>query len=97
MSSVNYSEVCQRLLRHDRSIEDLLPSLEALGLGVISFDTTDAEIAASLSKETARLGLGLADRACLALGIRYKLPVFTADRAWTRLRSMPVPIHLVRL
>ena len=44
---------------------------------------------------TGHLGLSLADRACLALGQRLNLPVYTADRVWAQLQ-LSIPIHLIR-
>ena len=40
-------------------------------------------------------GLSLGDRACLALGIALKAPVYTADRSWKNLK-LGVRIHVVR-
>jgi PIN domain nuclease of toxin-antitoxin system len=60
----------------------LRTDLEALGLTILPFDTADAEAAAHLW--TAGSGLSLADRACLALGIRHGAPVWTADHLWLR-------------
>jgi PIN domain nuclease of toxin-antitoxin system len=37
----------------------------------------------------------LGDRACLALGLALKAPVYTADRSWRKLK-LNVPIHVIR-
>jgi PIN domain nuclease of toxin-antitoxin system len=47
--------------------ESLRHGLEALGLSVVDFTAADAALVADMSMPTRRLGLGLADRACLAL------------------------------
>src|SRR5580692_607845 len=39
-----------------------------------------------LAPQTRLLGLSLGDRACLALGVALKVPVFTADKSWKKLR-----------
>lgn len=52
---------------------------------VVPFDREDAEAAARLRPATRNLGLGLGDRACLALAGRLGLPAVTGDRAWQRL------------
>ena len=53
-----------------------------LALRIVAFDEPQARIAARLRSMTRHAGLSLADRACLALGLRLNLPVVTADRAW---------------
>lgn len=80
MSSLNWSEVLQKSLAHGVDVTGLRQDLEALGLIIVPFDVDDAE-------QTARLwspgsGLSLADHACLALGLRHSVPIWTADRAW---------------
>lgn len=47
---------------------------------------TDAVETARPHMMTRSRGLSLGDRACLALGLRLKLPVITADRSWVGLR-----------
>ncbi len=51
--------------------------------------------AGDLITETRPLGLSLADRACLALGLDLKVPVYTADRSWKNLK-VGVRIHVIR-
>jgi ribonuclease VapC len=41
------------------------------------------------------LGLSLGGRACLALGIALRAPVYTADRSWKNLK-LGIRIHLIR-
>lgn len=52
---------------------------------LVPFDVADAEAAAELWRRTRHRGLSLADRACLALAARLRVPAVTADRAWTDL------------
>lgn len=80
MSSLNWSEVLQKSLTREVNITGLRTDLEALGLIILPFNAEDAEQAARLWKIGS--GLSLADRACLALGIRHSLPVWTTDRIW---------------
>lgn len=80
MSSLNWSEVLQKSLAHGVDVTGLRQDLQALGLAILPFDVDDAEQAARLSSPGS--GLSLADRACLALGLRHGVPVWTADRAW---------------
>jgi ribonuclease VapC len=56
-----------------------------LDLHLIAFDEHQARAAARLWRSIRRFGLSVADRACLALGLRLGGPVVTADRAWGKL------------
>jgi ribonuclease VapC len=82
ISTVNWSEVCQRWLAHGVDVSDLRADIEALGLEIVPFTVGDAEQAAELWKATRHLGLSLGDRACLGLARRLGRPALTADRAW---------------
>jgi len=87
VASVNWSEVAQKSIAHGKPDVVLLRhDLEALGLVVVPFGTEDAERAAQLWQEGRRLGLSLADRACLALAQRLGATVLTADQVWSQLQ-----------
>jgi ribonuclease VapC len=62
---------------------------------VLPFDEEQARIAGDLVTHTRHLGLSLGDRACLALGIALKAPVYTAERAWKKVK-VGVKIHVIR-
>ena len=85
ISSVNWSEVVQKVVAHGVAADGLRSDLAALGLTVVPFSADDAETAATLWSATRAFGLSLGDRACLALATQRKLPALTADRAWTGL------------
>jgi PIN domain nuclease of toxin-antitoxin system len=93
ISSLNWSEVLQKSLAHGVAIEGLREDMEALGLAVMPFDVVDAEQAARLWLPGS--GLSLADRACLALGLRHGVPVWTADRMWAQ-ASLGVAVRVIR-
>lgn len=61
----------------------------------VDFTAEQAKLAGSLVAETRLLGLSLGDRACLALGIALKAPIYTADRSWKNLK-LGVRIHSMR-
>jgi ribonuclease VapC len=82
ISSLNWSEVYQKSLVYGVDVKGLRSDLKAVGLVILPFAAEDAERTAGLWK--AGSGLSLADRACLALGMRYSVPVWTADRAWVQ-------------
>lgn len=90
ISTVNLCEVHQQLGRR-------LP--EIIGAqGVITpadFTTEHAREAAAMRDATRSVGLGIADRACLALAKTLDLPVLTADRAWAEV-ALPVDVQMIR-
>jgi PIN domain nuclease of toxin-antitoxin system len=93
ISSLNWSEVLQKAMAHGVDVTGLRADLEALGLVILPCDADDAEQAANLW--TPGSGLSLADRACLALGLRHETPVWTADGAWV-LAAPGVTVRLIR-
>jgi len=85
ISTVNWSEVLRRSGEKGVVGDDLREALVAAEVTFLSFDESDAEMAATLWERTRRMGLSLADRACLALATRLGVPAVTADRAWADL------------
>lgn len=61
---------------------------------VMPFDTELANLAGRLVSAIRSAGRSLGDRACFALGIALKAPVYTADRAWKALK-LGVAIHSI--
>ena len=95
ISSVNWSEVVQKLSVFDENAADIRPELEAIGLKIVPFTAQQAEIWASLWAMSKPYGLSLGDRACIALGIQKKKTVLTADKVWTQL-TLPIQIEVIR-
>jgi ribonuclease VapC len=100
INSVNYAEVLTRLaevgdepVAADRRLRDrgLIGGI----LTVVSLNEFDSLIIAQLRALTRAHGLSLGDRACLATGLRFDMPVLTADRAWAAV-DIGVPIRLIR-
>ena len=81
------------------------PEALALGIGnegllgnsleIIPLTKEDALLIAQLRRLTKTFGLSLGDRACLALGKRLRLPIFTADRTCASL-NLAVQVQLIR-
>jgi ribonuclease VapC len=92
VSAVNWTEVLQRYRAHGVETAGKRESVEALGISVEDFSAEDAETVAELWQPTRRVGLSLADRACLALARRLGLAAYTADRDW---RKVDVGIEVV--
>jgi len=94
-STVNLAEVQTKLVIEGGSPaeawEDTLSAIRE----AMPFTAEHARIAGSLAAQTRTLGLSLGDRACLALGLTLKAPVYTADKSWKTLK-LGVGIHLIR-
>lgn len=95
VGAVNAAEVHGKLVSKGMSSEDAWAATSAAAPEIVDFDWRQAKIAGSLLPQTSSLGLSLADRACLALGIALKAPVYTADRTWKNLR-LGIPIRMIR-
>jgi ribonuclease VapC len=94
-STVNLAEVQSKLVRGsndpDRSWVAVLSTISA----VEPYTSAQAKIAGSLITTTAKYGLSLGDRSCLALAIALKAPVYTTEQAWRNLK-LGIPIHVIR-
>jgi PIN domain nuclease of toxin-antitoxin system len=100
MSTVNFSEVLSKLGDRGVDIRQASEDFRSSGLiggaiKLVDFIAEDSENVAMLRPKTKSIGLSLADRACLALGLRLNLPVWTADRSWLGLK-ISVAIRAVR-
>ena len=100
MSALNWAEVLTKFAEEGQNPEELVGRLEAQGIlggavEVVPMTGVDAPIIAGLRLPTRAAGLSVADRACLALGMRLRLPVLTADRTWAGL-GLDVEVRLVR-
>jgi len=93
IGAANWSEVLQRVRQHGAPAGVVARLLASFGLTVVEVSRIDAEIAAELWHRDR--SLSLADRLCLALGLRMSLPVATADAAWTAIGDGP-EVDLVR-
>lgn len=103
MSSVNWAEVIQKSMAAGVEVEGMLDDLQALGLRVEPFTPEDGELTGRLWEQTKQAGLslgdslrdGIAERACLSLGLRLGVAVLTSDRAWLNL-DLGLGIRAVR-
>lgn len=95
LSAVNYSEVIGKCLDRGGSVDQIARKLAALGFQVVAHDAPLALRSGELRAATRRLGLSLADRACLALAEREGASVLTADRQWSGL-DLEIDIRLIR-
>jgi PIN domain nuclease of toxin-antitoxin system len=100
LSAVNLSEVLQKHLAvgalSGAEAAGFAGDLVSLGLSVVPFGEREAAVAAMIWGETRRLGLGLADRACMATAVGFGLPALTADRPWTDVEWNGLSVELIR-
>lgn len=87
IGAANWSEVLQKARQHGAPPGAVGRLLTSFGLRVVDVTEEDAERAAGLWRSGS--SLSLADRLCLALGLRLRLPVVTADAAWTSIGRRP--------
>jgi ribonuclease VapC len=95
MSAVNIAEAYGKLVGAGIRPEEAWEAVIAPIPEILDFDAEQAKIAGALLPQTRSLGLSLGDRACLALGIALKAPVYTTDRAWKNLK-LKTSIHVIR-
>lgn len=93
VATVNWSEVCQRLLDRHADVRTAREHLAAAGLTFEPLSTVDAERAAALRRTARQAGLALGDRCCLALAARLGRPALTADSAW---KAADVDVRMIR-
>lgn len=95
ISAINIAEIVSCLTRREIPIQMIEKALAKLPIIVQPFTLDLALKAGALIKDTRMLGLSLADRACLAVGIAEGKPVLTADRAWSKL-TLDIEIRVFR-
>ncbi len=95
ISAVNLAEVQSKLVSRGVSPHRAWEAALSIIREVVPFGHEHARLAGDLVLQTRTLGLALGDRACLALGLSLRAPVYTADASWARLK-MPVRIHVIR-
>jgi len=95
ISTVNLAEVHGKLVQRGFSPDDAWAAANGAIHEAVAFTAEQAKTAGDLLIQTRTLGLSLGDRACLALGIALRAPVYTADRSWKNLR-LGIRIYLIR-
>ena len=95
VSTVNLAEVQGKLVSRGVPADDAWEGARSLAGEIVNFDSEQARLVGTLLPQTQKLGLSLGDRACLALGILLKAPVYTTDQAWKHL-DLGIKVHVVR-
>lgn len=94
-STVNLAEVQIKLVQRGLDPRDAWEATLSPIQEAADFTAESARVAGSLVTQTSPLGLSLGDRACLALGLALKAPVYTADKSWKQLK-LGIRIHVIR-
>jgi ribonuclease VapC len=84
MSSVNVAETISKMIEYGDTLEEASYQIDRLRISVVPFDEAQAKIVASLWKQTRQGGLGIGDRACLALALAKSLPAYTTESEWQK-------------
>ena len=92
IGAANWSEVLHKARQHAAQPETVARLLTSFGLSVAEVTAEDGERAADLWSSGS--ALSLADRLCLALGLRLNCAVVTADVAWRSVSQGPEVILL---
>jgi PIN domain nuclease of toxin-antitoxin system len=87
IGAANWSEVLQKARQHGAQPGLVSRLLTSFGLQVVDVTAEDAERAADLWASGSKLSL--ADRLCLALGLRLAISVVTTDAAWRSVKRGP--------
>lgn len=94
-STVNLAEVQAKLVDRGLDPADAWEATLTPVRDAVDFTAEHARIAGALIAQTRSLGLSLGDRACLALALSLKAPVYTADKSWKNLK-LGVRVHVIR-
>jgi len=94
-STVNLAEVHGKLVSRGLNPNDAWEATMSPIREAVAFTSEHARLTGDLVAQTRALGLSLGDRACLALGLALKVPVYTADKSWKKLK-VNVRIHVIR-
>jgi PIN domain nuclease of toxin-antitoxin system len=95
VSAVNIVELVSNLSLRPLPMSAIQQIINRMSFQIIPLSRELAELAGFLREQTRSAGLSLGDRACIALAIQQKIPVFTTDRAWAKF-DFGIPVHLIR-
>lgn len=87
LSVVNQIEFYSYFVREGLPVKEASWFIEQMGITVQAVDETQVTLAAEMLSATKSHGLSLGDRVCLALAIHLSVPVITADRHWSKVRT----------
>lgn len=80
ISAVNFAEVASKMAERGFNRRAVVSLIDQLNAEIVDFDAEQALRVGELRPVTAKAGLSLGDRACLALAEILDRPLVTADR-----------------
>ena len=83
----NHAEVVSHFVHIGAPLEEIRIMLGALPYALVGADEVLGWEAGALRRVTARAGLSLGDRFCLALAKRMEVPAYTGDVAWKNIAT----------
>lgn len=86
VSTVNLAEVHSKLVAKGWEVDEAWEDCVGVVDRILPFTAEQAKTAGALVLLTRSIGLSLGDRACLALALELKAPIYTADRPWKNLK-----------
>jgi len=95
ISTVNLAEAQGKLVGRGLRPDDAWEAVLSVIGEAVPFMPEHAKVAGDLVAQTRPFGLSLGDRACLALGLAWKAPVYTADRSWKKV-NVGARVHVIR-
>jgi PIN domain nuclease of toxin-antitoxin system len=97
LGTANLAEVMTRLVRDGVAVDTARGVLDDLPVMLVNLDADLALRAGEMVLASRRFGLSLGDRLCLALAIREKVAVLTADTAWAEIAPLiGATVRLIR-
>jgi PIN domain nuclease of toxin-antitoxin system len=93
--AVNHAEIIGKLIDWGADDVTLSLSLARITYLVEPLGAPRASSAARLRRSLEARSLSLGDRACIALALETRLPVLTADRAWSKL-ELGIDVRVIR-
>jgi PIN domain nuclease of toxin-antitoxin system len=94
VSVINEAEVIGKLIWRGQTPAQAERAVRGLAYQLVDLDRDLCRRAGSWWAVTQPQGLSLADRCCLALAERERLPAITTDRSWSKI-SLGVEVRLV--
>jgi PIN domain nuclease of toxin-antitoxin system len=95
LSTVNLAEILAKIGDRGGDVGEVHSQLVDV-LDVTPFDEEQAGESAIVRSITRSYDVSLGDRACLALGRVFDLPVLTADCRWTKIPGLGVTLRCIR-